>query len=214
MSFHLIDLENWERRDCFNHFFTIAKSTYSLTVNMDITNLIGFIRERNYRLYPTFTWIVSRAINNHIQFRMGLNINKSLGYYDTVSPDYAVLNERTQIMDSLCTPYKEEFLVFYKHMVSDIENYKTKEIHTQKYSNSFIVSCLPWLNYTSFTATNESQYPFLFPMVTWGKYRESEGKILMPLTLQIHHAVADGYHCSLFYNDIEQIIMNPEMYMK
>ena len=41
-------------------------------------------------------------------------------------------------------------------------------------------------------------------MVTWGKYYECDGKIIMPVTLQIHHAVADGYHCAKFYEDILQ----------
>ncbi|MEM1485141.1 CatA-like O-acetyltransferase [Oscillospiraceae bacterium PP1C4] len=214
MSFHLIDLENWERKDCFNHFMNIAKSTYSLTVNIDITKLIDFIKKNNYRLYPTFTWIVSKAVNNHMEFRMGFDSDRNLGYYDTIFPDYSVLNDKTKIMDSLCTAYEEEFVSFYNCMVSDMENYKSSGAHTQRHSNFFIVSCLPWLNYSAFTATNESEHQFLFPMVTWGKYIELDGKVLMPLTLQIHHAVADGYHCSLFYNNIEQITMNPEIYLK
>ncbi|WP_456008716.1 CatA-like O-acetyltransferase, partial [Clostridium butyricum] len=55
---------------------------------------------------------------------------------------------------------------------------------------------------------------FLFPMVTWGKFFEENNKIIMPLTIQVHHAVADGYHCSLFFSDIEEISRNPEQYLK
>ncbi|WP_252241915.1 CatA-like O-acetyltransferase [Clostridium sp. ZBS18] len=36
----------------------------------------------------------------------------------------------------------------------------------------------------------------------------------MPLTLQVHHAVADGYHCSLFYSDVQQVLENPQNYIK
>ena len=117
-------------------------------------------------------------------------------------------------MDRPHPEYKEIVEVFYNNMTSDLENYKVSGTTTKKCSNFFIVSCLPWLNYSSFTASNESGYQFIFPMVTWGKYITCDNKIIIPLTLQIHHAVADGYHCSLFYNDIEQIIMNPEKYLK
>lgn len=214
MSFHIIDFEKWERKDCFNHFMNVAKSTYSLTVNMDITELMKFLRKKEYSLYPAFTWIVSNTINNHMEFKMGYDSAGKLGYYDKVFPDYSVLNDKTKIMDSLCTPYHDNFELFYKEMVTDMKKYKVDSVHTKRHSNFFIVSCLPWLNYSSFVATNESEHQFLFPMVTWGKYIEVDEKILMPLTLQIHHAVADGYHCSLFYNDIEKIIMNPEKYLK
>ncbi|WP_456008709.1 CatA-like O-acetyltransferase [Clostridium butyricum] len=54
---------------------------------------------------------------------------------------------------------------------------------------------------------------FLFPMVTWGKFFEENNKIIMPLTIQVHHAVADGYHCSLFFSDVEEISRNPEQYL-
>ncbi|MEG1003291.1 MAG: CatA-like O-acetyltransferase [Clostridium sp.] len=213
MVFNKINFENWERKECFNHFSSIAKSTYSLTVNMDITKLIDFIKKNNYRLYPTFTWIVSRSINNYKEFKMGYDDNRNIGYYDTVNPDYSVLNDRTKIMDTLCTKYNSEFKIFYNNMVDDLNAYKNYGKGTKAQVNSFIVSCLPWITYTSFNASNESEYQFLFPMVTWGKYFEHDNKILMPLTLQIHHAVADGYHCSLFYNDIEQILNYPEKYL-
>lgn len=213
MKFNIIDVENWERKECFGHFMSIAKSTYSLTVNMDISKLIIFIKKNNYRLYPSFTWIVSHSINKHKEFKMGYDKNKNVGYYDVVNPDYSVLNDKTKIMDTLCTIYSSNFKKFYNDMVNDLEAYKNLGERTQAQSNFFIASCLPWITYTSFNASNESEHQFLFPMVTWGKYFEHGNKILMPLTLQIHHAVADGYHCSLFYNDIEQILNNPEKYI-
>ena len=36
----------------------------------------------------------------------------------------------------------------------------------------------------------------------------------MPLTLQIHHAVADGYHCGLFFRDVEEMLRRPELFLK
>ena len=40
-----------------------------------------------------------------------------------------------------------------------------------------------------------------------------DNKVLIPVTIQIHNAAADGYHCSLFYKNIEEIISNPEKYL-
>ena len=43
---------------------------------------------------------------------------------------------------------------------------------------------------------------------------EQNEKILMPVTIKVHHAVADGYNCSLFFSDINDILLNPEKYLK
>ena len=41
MAFQLIDLENWERREFYEHFISQVVCTYSVVVNLDITNLKG-----------------------------------------------------------------------------------------------------------------------------------------------------------------------------
>ena len=41
MAFQLIDLENWERREFYEHFISRVVCTYSAVVNLDITKLKG-----------------------------------------------------------------------------------------------------------------------------------------------------------------------------
>ncbi|EMS69533.1 Chloramphenicol acetyltransferase [Ruminiclostridium cellobioparum subsp. termitidis CT1112] len=46
MDFHLLDMENWERREYYTHYINEVVCTYSITVDMDITGLEG------QKLYP------------------------------------------------------------------------------------------------------------------------------------------------------------------
>lgn len=215
MGFNIINMNTWDRKDCFNHFFNNAKCTYSITVNIDITNLYNYTKINKLRLYPTFTWVVSKAINNYEQFRMAFDNEDRLGFFDEIGPSYSVLNDKTKVMSDLYTTYNNVFLDFYEDMENSLNSYKKDtNFKTQFKENFFIVSCLPWFNYTSFNVNNEGSSPFLFPMVTWGKFFEEGNKILMPVTIQVHHAVADGYHCSLFFSDVKEISFNPERHLK
>ena len=54
MNFELIDMEHWDRAECYQHFTTIAKSTYSITVDLDITEFLRYISEKNMRFFPAF----------------------------------------------------------------------------------------------------------------------------------------------------------------
>ena len=101
MNFKLIDMKQWERAECYKHFFTIAKSTYSITVDVDITELFQFTREHRLRLFPTITWVIATAINKQEEFRMGFDKEGNLGIWDEVYPDYSVMDEKTKIMNSL-----------------------------------------------------------------------------------------------------------------
>ncbi len=214
MKFNIINMDNWDRKECFEHYYNNAKCTYSLTVDMDITNLYKYIKKHNLRLYPTFTWIVTKALNNHEEFKMAFNAEGKLGYFDFISPCYSVLNEKTKVMSDLFTEYTDDFNEFYKAMVNDLEMYKRDTKYTTAFAENFyIVSSVPWITYSSFNVNNETNMPMLFPMVTWGKYYEKDEKIFMPVSLQVHHSIADGYHCSLFYDEVKNISVNPDEYL-
>jgi chloramphenicol O-acetyltransferase type A len=40
----------------------------------------------------------------------------------------------------------------------------------------------------------------------WGKWEEREGRLMMPVTLKLHHATGDGYHLSRFFLELEEMI--------
>lgn len=215
MGFNVIDLNTWDRKERFNHFFNNAKCTYSITVNIDITNLYNYTKTNKLRFYPTFTWVVSKVINNYKEFKMAFDEKGRLGFFDEIGPSYSVLNNKTKVTSDLYTSFNSVFANFYMDMENNLNKYKKDANFTTKFQNNFfIVSCLPWFSYTSFNVNNEGSTPFLFPMVTWGKFFKEDNKIIMPVTIQVHHAVADGYHCSLFFSDVKEISLNPEKYLK
>ena len=36
-------------------------------------------------------------------------------------------------------------------------------------------------------------YLYLAPIVNWGRYREENGRLLMPVSVRLNHAIADGF---------------------
>ena len=43
----------------------------------------------------------------------------------------------------------------------------------------------------------------LCPIFTWGKFERSGDKTVMPLTIQIHHASADGFHIAQLFQELQ-----------
>ena len=65
---------------------------------------------------------------------------------------------------------------------------------------------VPWLNFTGYSAYTESGTPMLFPIITCGKFTEHDGILTMPFCVNIAHAAADGYHTSMFINELQKLI--------
>lgn len=47
---------------------------------------------------------------------------------------------------------------------------------------------------------------YLRPIFTFGKYFEQDGKTLLPLSVQVHHAVCDGFHASRFIDEFQKLV--------
>ncbi|MFG6322917.1 MAG: hypothetical protein K1W41_16030 [Lachnospiraceae bacterium] len=60
------------------------------------------------------------------------------------------------------------------------------------------------LHYEHFSSNSNNENDKIIKMITLGKYAELIGKFLIPLTIQVSHAIVDGYHISLFYNKLQE----------
>ena len=66
---------------------------------------------------------------------------------------------------------------------------------------------VPWLNFTGYSAYYREQNPDaiskLLPAVS---SPEHDGILIMPFCVNITHAAADGYHTSMFINELQKLI--------
>lgn len=72
--------------------------------------------------------------------------------------------------------------------------------------NVFTVSMIPWSTFEGFNLNLQKGYSYLIPIFTMGQYYEGDGKILLPLAVQVHHAVCDGFHICRFVNELQELI--------
>lgn len=205
MEHKKIDINNWSRKSCYNNFINDTPCTYSMCVNIDITHLLTIVKNSDIKFFPTFLYALSNIINNHKEFRMSLDTEENLGYYDICNPCYTVFHKETETFTNVWTEYNENFNSFYKNYQYDITKYEndcenSKEL---KESNVFNVSCIPWTSFTGFNLNLQKGYKYLTPIFTIGKYFESDNKTLLPLAVQVHHAVCDGFHVSRFLNELQ-----------
>ena len=60
-----------------------------------------------------------------------------------------------------------------------------------------------WPSFHSVSQDTYTESSFLFPIIRVGKFYPENGKILLPFSISVNHAVADGYHTAKLINEIE-----------
>ena len=63
-------------------------------------------------------------------------------------------------------------------------------------------SAIPWAGFESFNL-NIADFKYLIPIFTIGKYYRENDQFYLPLAVQVHHAVCDGFHICCFINDLQ-----------
>ena len=209
MKFTKKNLDTWDRAELFQHFINDMRCVMSMTVNIDITEFLQVIHDKKYKFYPAMIWVISSAVNCREELRMGYNEDGEVGTWDYISPYYTHFHQEDEKFVKLVIDYHSDFEAFYQQFIKDMQVYQTYRWFDQKNipPNTFDVSCLPWLHYQSFDMHIFDSGLYIAPVITWGKYIKNEsGRLIMPLSLNIHHAVADGYHLCRFFTDVENCL--------
>lgn len=205
MNFTIIDKENWDRKEYFEHYFSELPCTYSMNVKLDITEL----KKKNQKLYPAMLYYITTIVNRHREFRTSFNEKGQLGVFDEMIPCYTVFHKDTETFSNIWTDYFEEYKDFYDAYEKDMKDYGTLKGMLTKPdmpANNFPVSMIPWTTFEGFNLNLQKGYGYLLPIFTMGKYYEENERYILPLAIQVHHAVCDGFHVCRFINELQELI--------
>ena len=205
MKFNVIDKENWERKEYFDYYYSNVPCTYTMTVKLNITK----IREAEQKLYPTLLHSITKIVNKHDEFKTSFNSNNQLGVFDYMFPHYTIFHKDSETFSNIWTEYTEDYDVFYELYKRDMRAFgtiKKREAKPDLPANCFNILAIPWIVFESFNLNLQNNRDNLLPVFIMGKYYEEDGNLILPLSIQVHHGLCDGFHLCRFVNELQYII--------
>ena len=199
-----IDMGSYPRREHFEHFYGMAYPYAGVTVEVDVTDLLTLCREKGYSFYLMVLHAVALAADGVEEFRRRIDQGSIVEYaecptsHTELKPDgtyaYCTLHHHMPLAEYL---QRAEAARAAARTSGSIE----EEAEVQ---SMYFISTLPWLHYTQLiqpVACGEESNP----RITWGKYQaDQNGRMMMPLSVLVHHALADGIHIAKFYEAFNQ----------
>ena len=205
VPFTPIDLSQWPRREYFEHYTSHVPCTYAITVQVDVTPIAA----HGVRLYPAMLYALTTVVNRHEEFRTARREDRQLGVYASMLPCYTVFHKDTETFSSIWTEYHPSFPDFLKAYEADLATYGNCQGLMGKPhvpEHNFPVSMLPWRTFQGFELHLQKGFDYLLPIFTMGRTVSQDGRTLLPLSIQVHHGVCDGFHVCRFVDELEQLI--------
>ena len=220
MDYRIIDKDKYYRKGVYRHFTEDCKCSVSMTARIDVTDMVSLSKQRNTKFYIDFLYVLTKVLNSRDDYKMSyLWQSDQLICYDVINPTQYIFHEDTETCTPVYSRYYEDYETFYRCALYDAEKAKqTREygLDPENHPNWFDASYVSWLSYDSLNVELPDGYLYFLPIVNWGRYREENGRLMMPLTVRLNHAVADGFLIANVFRLIEKelIAFTEEMHTK
>lgn len=209
-----INLENWPRREHYLFFKEFESPHFSLCVEMDLTNFLPAIKIAKDSFTAVMMYLVARAANSIPEFKQRVREGSPIEH-EVVHPSATILTKDD--LFTFCTvEYQADFKEFIRITEEEISRVKSTPSIEEKFleDNTLYMTSIPWVSFTSFMHPIRLNPADSVPRFAWGKYRQESDKIVMPLSVQGHHAVMDGLHAGRFYDQIQSLMDQPQSFIK
>lgn len=203
--YRIVNMNNFKRKMYFD-FFMQTETTIDSTVKLDVRNAVEKCRKEKLSFYGYMIFNITKVVNSIENMRYDL-LNDELIIWDEILPSFTSFNKSENLFHALWTNMEENYLTFDKKYKILVEEYKdSKHISPipNEPKNMFNISSIPWLHFDSMSGNNKYSGKTFMPIISMGKYQEENERLLMPISISVHHATMDGYHVSQFYDDLQK----------
>ena len=210
MNYREIDLSTYVRAEHFHYFRTLAYPYMGVTVDVDVTDFAAWCKQNGHSFYLGFMHLAALAADTVEQFRHRIYKDGIIEIESSTTSHVELLENGTYCY---CELQHAEYAAWERYFpyaeaqqaaCHDGSAPATLQVDEMESLRSIFISCLPWLHYSALiqpaACGDESN-----PRITWGRFaKNSEGRLMMPLTVLLHHALADGLHMAQFYAEVER----------
>jgi chloramphenicol O-acetyltransferase type A len=201
-----VDLETWPRRQAYHFFKDFEDPYFSMTADTDVTALRSFCKSEGRSFSLAVLFASTSIANGIVEFRLRQD-GDDVVEYDVIHASQTILNDDETFSFSFIE-YHPDFRTFEQKGLDSIKRYKemkTLEVELERMDVVFY-SVIPWVSFTSFKNAQRRDHTSTVPRIVFGKLHERDGRILMPVSVEVNHMMMDGLHVGRFFERFQLLL--------
>jgi chloramphenicol O-acetyltransferase type A len=210
---HHLDLDTWHRRELFEFFRDYQNPYFNICARVDITNLIKLVRERpGANVSLSYHYFALRIANETEPFRYRFK-DGQVTVFDVINGGTTVLLPNESFTYAYFD-YLEDFDGFVSEAGKAIEKVRAGGALKPTMRDDLIYfTTLPWISFTSFAHARTPGRGESIPRIAFGKFFKENGRTLLPISVEVHHALMDGLIVGRYFNKLEEAFAHPEEFI-
>jgi chloramphenicol O-acetyltransferase type A len=209
-----LNIEEWKRKDQFNFFKEYDNPFFNICTEVDVTELHDFSKQNEFSFFLTSIYATLKAANLIEEFRYRIK-DDGVIVYDQIHAGSTFLKE-DDTFGFVYLTYRSSFNDFYTEAENTLEQMKQNNETFDPRSNEddmIHYSVIPWISFLSISHPRKFNTNDSIPKIVLGKYYEKEEQLIMPISIELHHSLADGLHIASYLNKLQEILDQPALTM-
>ncbi len=198
-----LDIDSWNRKLHFEHFRTLEDPTFGIVADVEVSKCYKSAKENKQSFFVSYLHACMKAINEIESFKYRIEGDK-VAIYDVINTSPTIAREDNTFGFSY-VEFSEDYKEFENNFLKEKERItNSKDLFPPKYSLGCVhCSAIPWVSFSSHKEPFSGNKDSSVPQLAFGKIKEENNKMLMPIAVNVNHALVDGYDVGQFFEKFQ-----------
>ena len=209
-----LDLETWPRRGLFEFFRNYQNPYFNICTRLEVTALVKLLRAREHaHVSLAYHYFALRIANEIEPFHYRLQ-DERVEIHEIINGGTTVLLPNETFTYAYFN-YYEDYERFVSEAAAAIARVRQEGSlkPTMRYDLIYFTT-LPWISFTSFAHARTPGRGESIPRIAFGKFAIEHERTFLPISVEVHHALMDGLHVGRFISRFEEMLAQPQLYLK
>ncbi len=205
---HLIDLASWNRREHFTFFSAFDEPFFGLVATVDCTRALAEAKRLGVPFFLYYLHRTLQAVNQVEALRY--RIEEGQVYrYDRIHAS-ATIGRPDHTFGFSFIEQHDDLAAFVRGAQAEIAAVQASNglrlSPATARPDVIHFSAIPWVRFTGLTHARSFGHPDSCPKISVGQTYTEGAATLMPVAVNVHHGLADGYHVGQFLAAFQELL--------
>jgi len=195
-----INTNTWKRKEHFEFFSNFEDPFFGIVSEIDCTEAYDHCKLNNLSFFSFYLHRSLLAVNQIEEFKTRI-VNNDVIIYDNIHASATIAREDGTFAFSF-VEFQQDFSIFNKMLKVEIEavnNSTGLRLNESAARNDLIhYSSIPWKKFTGLNQPCDFKERDSIPKIVFGKFYLNNNRKIMPVSVDVHHGLADGLHVAEF----------------
>ena len=202
----ILDIKSWNRKEHFEFFSKMASPFFGLTTEVDCTKAYENAKEKEQSFFANYLHKSMIAVNSVEELRLRI-VDNQIVLYDTIHAG-TTIGRPDGTFGFAFMNFSDDFEKFSSELQSEIGevlNSTGLRLNNDDTKKDLIRhSTIPWNSFTGLLHPTNLDKTESVPKITFGKFNVRNGKKYLPVSIEAHHGLVDGYHIAQYLAEFQK----------